>query len=167
MLSNSLSHRFSGHLFGTDAGDSDWKWHQLGHMQVCTSLQTDNHASIRPLSFFTGRMLFLSPNQQRQSTEGKIKVMLCILCEICCSWYLVSGLYHGRNDTWQRHVPRNRPYPLLSLLATTLQPPDFCMLLKCAYFSLCCHAHFLLLTLLCILARLLISSPFERSLFKL
>jgi len=44
-------------------------------MQVCTSLQTDNHASTPPLSFFTGRMPFLPPNQQRQSTEGKkIKV---------------------------------------------------------------------------------------------
>jgi len=40
-------------------------------MQVCTSLQTDNHASTSPLCFFTGRMPFLPPNQQRQSTEGK------------------------------------------------------------------------------------------------
>jgi len=40
-------------------------------MQVCTSLQTDNHASTPPLCFFTGRMPFLPPNQQRQSTEGK------------------------------------------------------------------------------------------------
>jgi len=39
-------------------------------MQVCTSLQADNHASTPPLSFFTGRMPFLPPNQQRQSTEG-------------------------------------------------------------------------------------------------
>jgi len=39
-------------------------------MQVCTSLQTDNHANTPPLSFFTGRMPFLPPNQQRQSTEG-------------------------------------------------------------------------------------------------
>jgi len=39
-------------------------------MQVCTSLHTDNHASIPPV-FFTGRMPFLPPNQQRQSTEGK------------------------------------------------------------------------------------------------
>jgi len=39
-------------------------------MQVCTSLQTDNHTSTSPLSFFTGRMPFLPPNQQRQSTEG-------------------------------------------------------------------------------------------------
>ena len=27
------------------------QWHPLGHMQVCTSLQTDNHASTPPLSF--------------------------------------------------------------------------------------------------------------------
>ena len=26
----------------TEARDSEWQWHQLGHMQVCTSLQTDN-----------------------------------------------------------------------------------------------------------------------------
>jgi len=29
----------------TGAKDSERQWHQLGHMQVCTSLQTDNHAS--------------------------------------------------------------------------------------------------------------------------
>jgi len=56
----------------TEARDGEWQWHQLGRMQVCTSLQTDNHASIPPLSFLTGRMPFLPPNQQRQSTEGKI-----------------------------------------------------------------------------------------------
>ena len=39
-------------------------------MQVCTSLQTDNHASTPPLKFFTGRMPFVPPNQKRQSTEG-------------------------------------------------------------------------------------------------
>ena len=50
----------------TEARDSEWQWHQLGRMQVCISLQADNHGS-----FFTGRMPFLTPNQQRQSTEGK------------------------------------------------------------------------------------------------
>jgi len=53
-------------------------------MQVCISLQTDNHASTPPLSFFTGRMPFLPPNQQRQSTEGKSDCLmtdnfLCLL----------------------------------------------------------------------------------------
>jgi len=33
----------------TEPRDSEWQWHQLGHMQVCTSLQTDNHASTPPL----------------------------------------------------------------------------------------------------------------------
>jgi len=35
----------------TEARDSKWQWHQLGHMQVCTSLQTDNHTSTPSLSF--------------------------------------------------------------------------------------------------------------------
>jgi len=34
-----------------EARGSEWQWHQLGHMQVCTSLQTDNHASTPSLSF--------------------------------------------------------------------------------------------------------------------
>jgi len=36
----------------TEARDSEWQWHQLGHMQICTSLQTDNHISTPPLSFW-------------------------------------------------------------------------------------------------------------------
>jgi len=53
----------------TEARDSEWQWHQLGHMQVCTSLQTDNHASTHH-SVFYSQMPFLPPNHQRQSTEG-------------------------------------------------------------------------------------------------
>ena len=34
----------------TGARDSEWQWHQLGHVQVCTSFQTDNHASTSPLT---------------------------------------------------------------------------------------------------------------------
>jgi len=44
-----------------------WQWHQLDHMQIiCTSLQTDNHASTSPLSF-----LQAATQQQCQSTEGE------------------------------------------------------------------------------------------------
>jgi len=53
----------------TEARDGEWQWHQLGRMQVCTSLQTVNHASTPPLSFFTGRMPFLPPNQKRQMVK--------------------------------------------------------------------------------------------------
>jgi len=58
-------------LVSTEASDSEWQWHQLDHMQVCTLPQTDNLASTPPLSFFTGRVPFLLPSQQRQSTEGR------------------------------------------------------------------------------------------------
>jgi len=87
---NTHTHPFNGPLSGTtwvswyqqgktkldftEARDSEWQWHQLGRMQVCTSLPTDNHASTPPLSCFTGRMPFLPPNQQRQSTEGLILI---------------------------------------------------------------------------------------------
>jgi len=51
----------------TEARDSEWQWHQLGHMQVCISLQTDNRTSTPP-----DRMPFLPPNQQRKITEGNL-----------------------------------------------------------------------------------------------
>ena len=58
-------------------------------MQVCTSLQTDNHASTPPL---TGRMPFLSPNQQCQSTESH-------------SLQLVTNkLKIGQNNLTQGHI---------------------------------------------------------------
>jgi len=41
----------------TEARDSEWQWQPQQHS---TTL------------FFTGRMTFLPPNQQRQSTEGKL-----------------------------------------------------------------------------------------------
>ena len=36
----------------TEARDSEWQWHQLDNMQVCISLQTDNHASTPHRSVF-------------------------------------------------------------------------------------------------------------------
>jgi len=39
----------------TEARNSEWQWHQLGHMQICTSPQTDNHASTPPPIFLQAR----------------------------------------------------------------------------------------------------------------
>ena len=36
-------HKSKTNLDFTEARDSERQWHQLGHMQVCISLQTDNH----------------------------------------------------------------------------------------------------------------------------
>jgi len=41
-----------------------WQCHQLDHMQIICTMLVPHH------SVFTGRMPFLPPNQQRQSTEG-------------------------------------------------------------------------------------------------
>ena len=69
----------------TEARDSECQWHQLGCMQVCTSLQTDNHASTRPLSLFTGQMPFL-----HQSTEGS---KLVKMSSVCLLSYLIREVY--------------------------------------------------------------------------
>jgi len=45
----------------TEARDSEQQWHQLGCVQVCTSLQTDNHASTPPLSFLQAGCPFCCP----------------------------------------------------------------------------------------------------------
>jgi len=45
----------------TEARDSEWQWHQLGSIQVCTSLQRDNHASTAPLSFLQAACPFCRP----------------------------------------------------------------------------------------------------------
>ena len=36
----------------TEARDSEWQWHQLGRMQVCTSLQSDNHNNTHHSVFY-------------------------------------------------------------------------------------------------------------------
>jgi len=78
----------------TEAGDSEWQWHQLGHMQVCTLLQTDNHASTPPVKLFTGWMPFLLPNEQRQSTEKAWKTSEIFSCghSVRANGVLVSAL---------------------------------------------------------------------------
>jgi len=52
-----------------EARDSEWQWHQLGCMQVCTTLQTDNHASTSPLSF----LQFCTHIYQKTSINAYIK----------------------------------------------------------------------------------------------
>ena len=60
----------------TETRDSEWQWHQLGHMQVCTSLETDNHASTPPLSFLqAGRQRQWNEMRKRQ-TRTKVSVMV-------------------------------------------------------------------------------------------
>ena len=54
----------------TEARDSEWQWHQLGHMQVCTSLQTDNHASNPPLSLLQTGCPSCRPTNSVKALKG-------------------------------------------------------------------------------------------------
>ena len=56
----------------TEARETEWQWHHLGRMQVCTSLQRDNHASTQPLSFLQAGCLSCRPtNSVNALSEGK------------------------------------------------------------------------------------------------
>ena len=48
-----------------------WQWHQLDHMQViCTSLQTDNHASTLSLKFLQARCSSCCPNNSVKALKA-------------------------------------------------------------------------------------------------
>jgi len=55
----------------TEARDSEWQWHQLGHMQVCTSLQTDNHTRTPPLSFVQAGCPSCRPTDSVKALKAK------------------------------------------------------------------------------------------------
>ena len=56
----------------TEARDSEWQWHQLGHMQVCTSLQADNHASTPLLSFLQAGCPSCRPTNSVKAPKARV-----------------------------------------------------------------------------------------------
>ena len=83
----------------TGASDSEWKWYQLGRMQVCTSLQTDNHASTPPLSFLQAGCPSCRPTNSIKAL--KAVSVVTILCIGYCLSY-VNPLMYLRED-WSLH----------------------------------------------------------------
>jgi len=66
----------------TEARESEWQWHQLGHIQVCISLQTDNHASNpSPLAFLQDGCPFCHP----ANSVKALKALYCIV--LCCIFF--------------------------------------------------------------------------------
>ena len=86
LLENTHTHPFNGPFSGitfvsryqkgktnldfTEVRDCEWQWHQLGHMQVCTSLQTDNHASTQPLGFLHAVCLSCHPTNSIKALKA-------------------------------------------------------------------------------------------------
>jgi len=56
----------------TEARDSEWQWHQLGQMQVCTLRKTNNHASIPPLSFLQAECPSCHPTNSVKALKAQL-----------------------------------------------------------------------------------------------
>jgi len=55
----------------TESRDNERQWHQLGHMQICTSPQTDNHTSTLPLSFLQARCPSCCPTNSVKALKAQ------------------------------------------------------------------------------------------------
>ena len=86
----------------TEAKDSEWQWHLLDHMQVCTLLQADNHAMTTTLSFLQAGCPSCRPTNFCKLLKfwnlwlifiiPSLKLTACYWLCMCCVSHLVSGL---------------------------------------------------------------------------
>jgi len=60
----------------TESRDNEWQWHHLGHIRVCTLLQTDNHASTPPLSFLQARCPSCCPTNSIKALKADRDIYL-------------------------------------------------------------------------------------------
>jgi len=58
----------------TEARDSEWQWHKLGDMEVCTSLQADNHVSTSLLVFLQAGCPSCRPTNSVKALKAVTKV---------------------------------------------------------------------------------------------
>ena len=76
----------------TETRDSEWQWHQLGHMQVCTLLQADIHASTPLVSFYRPDALpDTQPTVSKYWQSTKLLVAVCYVHKYC--YILITFLY--------------------------------------------------------------------------
>ena len=109
----------------TEARDSEWQWHQLGHMQVCTALQTDNHASTPPL--------FLQAGCPSCRPTNSVKALKGLLRNHAFEFHQTFyACWPGRDrgsDLWRRCNTTRRPtsgfvYDLRSSCSLTIRPSE-------------------------------------------
>jgi len=60
----------------------EWQWHQLGHMQVCTLLQTDNHNNTPPLSFLQAGCPSCRPANSVKALKAQLHIAASLTAEI-------------------------------------------------------------------------------------
>jgi len=160
MMLDTHTHPFNGPFLGlprwagtrkvtnldfTEARDSEWQWHRLGHMHVCTSLQTDNHATL-----FFYRPDALPDAQSTASKHWRHYMMLEIwhkiglsgdwcLCTAlrtpsgaCHCWFFLGGGWEG---FWSYS---QRPPQALPRMSSVLNR-NSSTIVQCCYLSRSCH----------------------------
>jgi len=75
----------------TEARDSEWQWHQLDYTQICTSLQTDNHSSIPPLSFLQAGCPYCHPTNSVKALKGSL---IAYLSDYLDTPHMLALLYY-------------------------------------------------------------------------
>jgi len=94
----------------TEAKDSEWQWNLLGHMQVCTSLQTDNLASTPPLSFLQAGYPSCRPTNSVKAMEVSSVKQWTVFADI--SQHLVNSLTSPESGCPDYNT---RPYTQLTI----------------------------------------------------
>ena len=104
-------------LDSTEARDSEWQWHQLGHMQVCTSLQTDNHARTPPLSFLQAGCPSCRPTNSVKALKAHTKHFThsCIMYShrIGLLTYRSTKYFQNVDCQWQHNIHCMSTAPIL------------------------------------------------------
>ena len=73
----------------------------------CAKLQSSRHHHQTSTQLSTGRMPFLLPNQQCQSTEGKINIAICdAIAQCMLSTLYVQSRWIGGHRDGQTSPPR-------------------------------------------------------------
>jgi len=94
VLTTSKHQKGKTNLNFTEARDSQLQWHQLGHMQVYTSLQTHNHDSTQPLSFLQAGCPSCRPTNSVKALKALFLLMFQINVQ---QWQLTSRLIDDGN----------------------------------------------------------------------
>ena len=82
---------------------------------ICTSLQTDNNASISSFNFFTGWMLFLTSSQHSQGTESRNGFLQHKSSDVFCYLFFLTVSQEKR----RKHIAGLE----WSILLVTLETP--------------------------------------------
>jgi len=98
----------------TEATDSEWQWHQLGYMQLCTSLQTNNHASTPPLKFLQAECPSCRPTNSVKALKAQaLKAMATITEDLQNMQTQTSGAVEPVDGSGRAWAPLVRHMQLL------------------------------------------------------